>query len=74
MSLKIEIITHPNNYPMSEYDEYLYKCTFCGEIFTFFTLSPRRCTCCGKELPDMVKLVKSGFYKAKYHFSEDRDS
>jgi len=74
MSLKVEIIIHPARPPIAEYSEYVYKCTFCGEEMTFFSLSPRHCHCCHKELPDMVKLMDNGFYKAKYHFSKDRDS
>jgi len=50
--------------------ERVYVCTFCSSEHRFFYLSPKKCTSCGKDLPDMTRLWDEGDYKVKYHFRE----
>jgi len=67
--LGIEIIVRQIDWPLAKYEEYAYKCIFCGEEIIFYSLSPRICPCCEKKLPDMLELINNKVYRTKYHFS-----
>jgi len=45
-------------------------CTFCGEKYKFYNVSPRRCVTCDRTFPDMAKLYNSKNHRVKYHTFE----
>lgn len=46
-----------------------FTCPECGELNTYFSISPYYCESCKKELPDITNCIDSASYRLFYHRS-----
>ena len=67
------MLPKPNRYGYDTNSKKIFECPFCKKIDDFWSVSPARCTHCGRRLPDIDGILEKEEKRIAWHLMQNED-